>query len=42
MLKAIRVDESAALGTIRVSLGKWNTVEEVDEIVTALKSILKQ
>ena len=42
VLKAIRVDESAALGTIRVSLGKWNTVEEVDEIVTALKSILKQ
>lgn len=40
VLKAIKTDESAALGTIRISLGKRNTEEEINEIVTALKSIV--
>ncbi len=40
VLKAIRADESAALGTIRISLGKWNTVEDVDEISAVLNKVL--
>ena len=40
VLKAIKTDKSVALGTIRISLGKRNTEEEIDEIVTALKSVV--
>ena len=40
VLKAIRLDESAAAGTVRISLGKSNTVEDVEEIVKALAKIL--
>lgn len=40
VLKAIKADETAALGTIRISLGKWNTEEEVDSIVAELITAL--
>lgn len=40
VLKAIRRNKSAALGTIRVSLGKMNTEEDIDEIFAALDTIL--
>ena len=40
VLKAMYVPEEYAKGTIRVSLGKDNTVEEVEQIVAALKGIL--
>ena len=42
VLKAIKADEYAALGTIRVSLGKCNTEEDVDGIIIALKTILTE
>jgi len=41
VLKAIRLDESLAKGTIRISLGKYNTEEHVYKIVDALKRIVK-
>lgn len=41
VLKAIGVDESFAKGTIRLSFGKYNTEQDVLEIVNALKEILK-
>jgi len=41
VLKAIELDEKAAFGTIRVSLGKYNSEEDVEGIVAALKKILK-
>ena len=40
MLKAMRVPDEYAKGTIRISLGKDNTEEEVKAIATALKSIV--
>ena len=40
VLNAINLDESYARGTIRVSLGKHNTVDEVDTIVRALIKII--
>ena len=40
VLKAIDLDEEYARGTIRISLGKGNTLDEVAEIVIALKKIL--
>lgn len=40
VLKAIRSPESLAKGTIRISLGKNNTKEEVESIVRALKKII--
>lgn len=40
VLQAIRVEEKDALGTIRISLGKDNTIEDVDNIVRALATIL--
>ena len=40
VLKAIRMPESLAKGTIRISLGKDNTVEDVNVIAMALKKIL--
>lgn len=41
VLQAIGLDKSYAKGTIRVSLGKDNTTEDVDEILNALIHILK-
>ena len=41
VLRAIRLEDSLAKGTIRVSLGKNNTEDDVDEIVAGLKKILK-
>ena len=40
VLRAIRLDERYAIGTIRISLGKNNTVEEVEKIAVALNKIL--
>ncbi len=40
VLKAIRVPEKYAKGTIRISLGKDNTEEEVEDIVSALVDVL--
>lgn len=39
VLKAIRLDDSLAKGTIRISLGKNNTESDVDAIVAGLKRI---
>lgn len=41
VLKAIGIDNVLAKGTIRVSLGKYNTIEDVNMIVHAIKSILE-
>lgn len=41
VLRAIKLDETLAKGTIRISLGKYNTLEDVELIVDALKKILK-
>lgn len=41
VLQAIGLDEAHAKGTIRISLGKTNTVSDVDEIANALLRILK-
>lgn len=40
VLKAIDLDEKYAKGTIRVSLGKYNTSEDVKKIVRGLEKIL--
>ncbi len=40
VLQAIRLDEDYAKGTIRISLGKNNTEEEVEQIAAALAKIL--
>lgn len=40
VLHAIRLDEEYAKGTIRISLGKYNTEEDVERIATALIKIL--
>ena len=40
VLKAIRLDESLAKGTIRISLGKDNREEDVDGILAALRKII--
>lgn len=42
VLKSIDLDEEYAKGTIRVSLGKYNTSEDVEKIVRGLKKILGQ
>lgn len=42
VLKAIRLDEELAKGTIRISLGKYNTREEAQGIVNALVKVLKR
>ena len=39
VIKAIGVPERYAQGTIRISLGRDNTLEEIDEIVNALKAV---
>lgn len=41
VLKAIGVDESLAKGTIRISLGKDNTQDDVNRIVEVLADIVK-
>lgn len=41
VLKAIGLDETLAKGTIRISMGKNNTEDEVERIVQALNKILK-
>lgn len=40
VLKAIRLDESLAKGTIRISLGNDNREEDVDGILAALRKII--
>ena len=40
VLQALRIPESLAKGTIRISLGKDNTAEDIDAIITALKKII--
>lgn len=40
VLKAIRLDETIAKGTIRISLGKNNCDKDVDGILTALRKII--
>lgn len=40
VLKAIKLDEKYARGTIRISLGKYNTEDDVEKIVQGLKRIL--
>ena len=42
VLKAMHVPEEYARGTIRISLGKDNTVEEAREIAAALKGFLEK
>lgn len=41
VLQAIKLDAMLAKGTIRISLGKNNTEDDVDRIVIALKKILR-
>ena len=41
VIKAIGVPEEYAKGTIRISLGKDNTKEEVNTIIAALVRILR-
>ena len=40
VLKAIDLEERLAKGTIRISLGHKNTVEDIDEIVSCLNKII--
>jgi cysteine desulfurase len=40
VLNAIRLDKKLAKGTIRISLGKYNTEEDVRAITAALKKII--
>lgn len=40
VLKAIKIDDDYAEGTIRVSLGKTNSLDDCEKIVTSLKRII--
>ena len=40
VLRAIRRDDDLAKGTIRISLGKDNTLEDIEKIVIALRKVL--
>ena len=40
VLKAIRLSESLSQGTIRIALGKNNTVDDIDAIAEALKKVI--
>lgn len=40
VLKAIGLDKKYATGTIRISLGKNNSIKDIEKIIYALKSIL--
>ena len=42
VLQAIKLDKEHAQGTIRISLGKYNTEDDVDLIVFSLKDILSR
>ncbi len=42
VIKAIGVPEKYALGTVRISLGKDNTIEDVNAIADALGTVLNQ
>lgn len=42
VLQAMRIDEKIAMGTIRISLGKENTAEDVVSISKALSKIIKK
>lgn len=42
VLKAVGLDEKFAKGTIRISLGKYNTYDDVEKIVNGLKKIIRQ
>ena len=39
VLRAIRLDETLALGTLRISLGRESTEDDVESIALALKKI---
>ena len=41
VLKAIKLDEELALGTVRISLGKYNTQEEAVRIADALIKVVR-
>ncbi len=41
VLKAIKLDEELALGTVRISLGKYNTQEEAERIADALIKVVQ-
>jgi cysteine desulfurase len=41
VLKAIRLEEKLAKGTVRISLGRNNTEENVESIIGALTKILR-
>ena len=42
VLQAIGLDEEHAAGTIRISLGKNNTEQDVERIASALNKIVKE
>ena len=42
VLTAMGLDEVAAFGSIRFSLGKFNTKEEIDVVIDAVKNVVKQ
>lgn len=42
VLKSIRLPEELAEGTLRITLGKYNTADEVDRIAHSLINILKR
>lgn len=42
VLKAIRLDEEAARGTVRISLGKYNTMDDAADIANALIRIVRK
>ena len=42
VLQAIKLEEDFALGTVRISLGKNNTVEEAEMIADALIKVVSK
>ena len=42
VLKAIGLDMPAAKGSLRISIGKYNAMDEAEQLVTALKSIVEE
>jgi len=40
VLKAMRLEESVAKGTVRISLGRYNTEEDVEAIAAAIRKII--
>jgi cysteine desulfurase len=42
VLQAVQIDEQIAKSTIRISLGKLNTLEDVSTIALAISKITKQ